>query len=650
MNARRLLGILSIFLATGLSLGAQNPPASPQTPTAPAKPGTGVIAGQLVEAGSGAPVTSAVVTLWPPTAPMQMSGDGTPLPDLITPAGAPQPLRTFVDASGHFVFHSLPPGAYSISAARPGYLAAFFGQTQPKAPVGGGRRVQLADAGRVTDVTLRMWKLGAITGTLVDEAGDPSVGTTLRLLITGSASPRPYRMYTTAITDDRGVFRFGSLPPGDYIVSVPSTTTSQPVDVMNAFADELEAGPRGPRTIGNSVISSGGNLGSGGIRVGDSIIVWSGRTGPLPGNAVRADGKVWAYPTTYYPATSSWTAATVITLRSGEERSGVGISLKPVPTARISGTVIGPNGPLAYTVLNFVPASMEEVAPSSTTGPELAQTVTREDGTFVALGVPAGEYFATVVKTPSASDVVDVADRSAGPPQRGPILWGKTPVSVGSTDIDRLIVRVSTGSSVSGRLVFEPGTTALPTAAVLARSRVTIVPPDGRAGLRPTVATIGADNSFVSPTVVPSRYTIGPPILPGWSVKSVTHAGRELSGSSVQVTSDVTDVVITYTDKAGELAGSVPKADTDVDVVAFLVPVATQSASPYDLGRMRTVAVSSDGTFAFGGVVPGDYAVVVIAAPPAARTDALIASWLARGTRITLGDREKRSVTLSIIR
>jgi hypothetical protein len=51
-----------------------------------------------------------------------------------------------------------------------------------------------------------------------------------------------------------------------------------------------------------------------------------------------------AYAPVYYPGTSVVNDAGVITLRPGEERSGVDFSLQFVPTAQITGRVVDADG------------------------------------------------------------------------------------------------------------------------------------------------------------------------------------------------------------------------------------------------------------------------------------------------------------------
>ena len=49
--------------------------------------------------------------------------------------------------------------------------------------------------------------------------------------------------------------------------------------------------------------------------------------------------------TVFYPSVSSAGEAAIVTVGSGEQREGIDIVMQLVPTARVSGTVVGPDGP-----------------------------------------------------------------------------------------------------------------------------------------------------------------------------------------------------------------------------------------------------------------------------------------------------------------
>ncbi len=81
--------------------------------TTPMASGTGVVFGTVTEADSNHPVAGALVTLSIPGA---------------------QPIRVMADAQGRFGFRDLPPGRFSLTTARPGWVDGAYGRTRPAGP------------------------------------------------------------------------------------------------------------------------------------------------------------------------------------------------------------------------------------------------------------------------------------------------------------------------------------------------------------------------------------------------------------------------------------------------------------------------------------------------------------------------------------
>ena len=65
----------------------------------------------------------------------------------------------------------------------------------------------------------------------------------------------------------------------------------------------------------------------------------------MPAAAVPpAAAQTVGYSSVYYPGTVDPLAASVVSLSAGEERTGINFSLQMVPTARLEGTVVDPDG------------------------------------------------------------------------------------------------------------------------------------------------------------------------------------------------------------------------------------------------------------------------------------------------------------------
>ncbi len=151
-----------------------------------------VIRGLVVEHQTGRPLARTLVVAQPVA--------GT--------AGGPQAVRT--NTYGIFEFPPVAAGAYLVTATRTGFAPAQYGQKSWRSS---GLPVVLEETG-VTALSMRMQRYGAVTGTVVDEN---DVGLPEHDVIV-YRDTRPPRMAGRARSDDRGMFRVGSLEPGSYLV------------------------------------------------------------------------------------------------------------------------------------------------------------------------------------------------------------------------------------------------------------------------------------------------------------------------------------------------------------------------------------------------------------------------------------------------
>jgi hypothetical protein len=337
------------------------------------------------------------------------------------------------------------------------------------------------------------------------------------------------------------------------------------------------------------------------------------------------------------------TAATIVTLPSGAQRSGLDFVVRPVPAFRVSGVLNGASGPAANTAVKIVPAGADGDLGYGASGGEIATAVTRPDGTFTALGVPAGRYTAVVLKraTPPSVDGPAPADLR--------VWWAETPFSVTDADVAKLQLDLAPGVSFAGRIEFESSGTP-PDATLKQRNRIMLRPRQGQGA----VGAIGsADGTFTLPEIRPGIYLFSAAAPPGYALKELRIGGRDVTGEPITLTeTGIRDVVATFTDKAGELTGSVTKRATDGDVAVYAVPVDPRVPSQLRPALLVRVLASGDNTFRFASTIPGEYLVAAASAdgPEIDAADPRVVAALARfGTRVTVGEKEKKSVTLSVV-
>jgi len=140
-------------LVLGVSLAAQAPPQVPRD---------GVITGQVVDAATGKPVSAVIVSI-----------GGAAIPQRAGTSPPPRPPRILTGGDGRFAFRDLPPGSFTIVAAKAGYAEGASGR---RVLGGASQPVVLTTTERSAESTVRIWKNGAIAGTIIDEAGEPLVG------------------------------------------------------------------------------------------------------------------------------------------------------------------------------------------------------------------------------------------------------------------------------------------------------------------------------------------------------------------------------------------------------------------------------------------------------------------------------------------
>jgi hypothetical protein len=130
---------------------------------------------------------------------------------------------------------------------------------------------------------------------------------------------------------------------------------------------------------------------------------------------------------------------------------------------------------------------------------------------------------------------------------------------------------------------------------------------------------IEEDGRFVLPSVWPGRYVI---LLdrtpPGWFLKSITAEGRDVADRPLVLDRDRDDVVITLTDQAARLAGSVQastgKVDDDVSVLLFPADPARWVDYGQSTRRLRVVPAAG-GSYSMPAPPEGNYLLIALPEP-----------------------------------
>jgi hypothetical protein len=486
------------------------------------------------------------------------------------------------------------------------------------------------------NTSVRVWKTGAIGGTVVDEAGEPVVGLQLRALMRTTTGGR--RRFLPAgggaFTDDRGIYRFSGLVPGEYMVlAAPPPVAAR----LSVFAD-VGRGRMGVGELASAVAVGGLQAG---LQVGDALLTL-GRGSAIPPPPVG--DRLHIYPTTFHPSAHVPAQGATVTIASGEERTGVDVQLQPVPTARVSGVVASPMGPAAMMPLRLLLQGGDEIPPDVLG----AVTFTDANGTFTFPVVPAGQY------TLRAAGPVGTGDQFNA---KGGSYWTAMPMTVSSTDVDGVVVDLRQMLRISGRVEFQGGNAPQLTAPGGMGMGVTLESLDGPFGPGLGGGTGGAGATWDGGTFTLFGYTGGRYLVrvgnspSGWMFKSATLEGRDVSEIPFEFQRDVADLVITFTDRWSGVSGSVQGGGSDsASVLVF--PIDAQSWTNYGSNprRLKSARANAQGRFGISSLPPGDYYAVAIPEEQSADwRDPKMLEELARiATRISIAEGEHKTIDLSI--
>ncbi len=565
--------MLLIALLTAALLESVQPPLQ----AAPLE-GSGRVRGVVVTADSGAPVARVVVRL---------SSPGTAGREAVS------------DASGRFEIAGLPAGRYALTARKAGFVTSGAGQVDATAPI---LAFELRDGQSHENVTVRMFRGGAIDGRIVDENGEPVVEATVRALRAEYiAGGRRLRARHTVQTDDRGQFRLYGLPPGKYYV----------VSALRSL-DLAGYDPQKPPEV------------------------MRGASGFAP---------------TFYPGTAVAAEAQPVTVRAGQDAVGVDFTLTAVRRARISGVVVDSRGrPAAGTVVMLNPAAIGGAIVTGSVA-DLHFVEPPPDGSFVLSDVKPGEYRLDVRSKVALENVARTGNSgflSQGSEVRE---YASMPLTVSGNDIEGLRVATTAGHTMSGRVVVHG---AVAPADLLQRLNVSTYDLTAGPGMSAVMLSAGApvqaDGTFDVRGVSGRRGVRVDRLPQGWALKSVRHAGSDVTDEGIDVRdADILDVEVTITATPSRISGTV------VDGLGRPLAVAV-IAFPEDPGRwasppnrhLASVRAAADGSFTISPLPAGEYLVAIvdeIVDGEWAEPDAL-ARLREAGVSVKLADGEARTITL----
>ena len=291
---------------------------------------------------------------------------------------------------------------------------------------------------------------------------------------------------------------------------------------------------------------------------------------------------------------------------------------------------------------------------------EVSTTVTDAAGRFTLLGVTLGQYLLRAHRIQRGA--MQMIEQSmtvvggtvvggsfiggGGGAQYGATMYAEQSVSVGETNVTDVALTFRPGAEVSGQVVFD-GAVTPPTPQRLSQLTVSLSQVDQRSVDTPPLLRVGEDGRFRTNGFPPGRYrlNIASPGAP-WTVTAITAGGVDLLRRGLELgTSHVSDVVVTFSDRVGELSGTLQGDATRINgaqVTAIPVDYQNWIAGGFNPVFQATTFASKTGTYQLRLPIAGDYFVIALETPVTIESDAALLASIARaGTRVTMAAGDK---------
>lgn len=533
-----------------------------------------------------------------------IADENQPVPRaVVTLAGAGLVARrtsVITDDAGRFEFANVPAGRFALTAARPSFVTGQFGAATPGEA---GTMLSLTSSSRLSDLTIRVWRGGILSGVVRDDDGRPVTGVRLfpsRIDAGRGSTSATVTVNTGEPTNDRGEFRIFGLSPGTYLLAaVPSDVDSETIEAPSEReVDELLSRLRGRLPIGN----------------------------PQSPRKQVASVQTLSHAPVFFPGTTSLQAATRLEVGPGQELTGLTFSFQRTQTHIVEGRVTTPAGLPA----SGTPVEIVTITPADISGVGLGRlrTTTGPDGRFRFEHVVPGEYrLVARYRDPAGSDAASLDGAGT--------LWAQATVS--SYAGQEIALQLERGVVMSGRIVVNGGSASL-------RVRVSLVSSStDSVSLQPTTSLItspstlvASDGTFVLAGILPGSYRIntivtGPNADDMWVERATSGESDLLDGPS-DMRGDVRDVVISITNVMSELSGTVellPGVPAS-EVYVLVAPVDRQFWTRPER-RVRIARPDTDGHYLIKALPQGRYLVgAVLQASHAKITEVPFLEQLAR--------------------
>ena len=398
-----------------------------------------------------------------------------------------------------------------------------------------------------------MTPLGAISGIVLDQDGDPLDGAMVSLWMPWFPRGKPgFVQRGSTVTNDRGEYQITDVVPGRYVVMV-NATGRQAIRIQPESVASVQP-------------------------IRQAIRIDQDTAASVQPIDQRFEPQ---YGVQYFPVTERLSGASLLTV-AGKEIDGIDFHMVARSPTILRGTVVPP-ADLPPDVVIQVAGISQDVPDRTQFGFGTAAGPPKYE--FETGGVLPGEYL--LVAT------VSVGGRSYRGVQRAVVNAGaENPTTL----------KLEPGIDLVGSLKFEGGSKE-------AEPLVVLTPGDGLPyNYTPPQTHAKADGSFVIPAVVPGIWDIGvQPVPEGGYVKSMRLGEQDVLTEDMVIRPDTTEPLhIVVSSRGGILEGDV-KTDTGKEAGPANVLAAPDGKYSHVLSFYIAVNADEKGHFKLKGLTPGRY-------------------------------------------
>jgi protocatechuate 3,4-dioxygenase beta subunit len=344
------------------------------------------------------------------------------------------------------------------------------------------------------------------------------------------------------------------------------------------------------------------------------------------------------FVTTWFPHTADAAAAAPVDVAPGAQLRNIDIPLAKMPSVTVSGRVINEAGPppggenAPRNNLSVMLATRSAAMDGG--GVTRSSSTVTADGAFEIRGVTPGSYFVI--------GLANAAKRTVS---------SRTPVQVGSTNLEGVTFTIRGGVPVTGQVRVEGGS-----AKSVAGVRVMLQPvePGGIRFAPPPNQQVKEDGAFQWDDVPSDRYTVSVSGLPeGFYLKGVRSADLDVLAGGLEIAGGTpAPLEVVVSPRAGQVTGTVLDPRTQKPAAMTMVVLVPQEKERRDRDSFYLTATTDfSGQFTLKSVTPGEYRAF-------AWEDAEFGAWMdpdfmkpleSRGEAVSLPEGGRQSIQVNLI-